>query len=148
MVAMRGGVVVYDHGQRPPLLFGLKVQPECPADALLTTASVADAAARPPPLELCCGPPAAVGPPFRGLEASEPSDADATRTATKQQLRARPHQLPNACHDPPRHLPIGLLAVAGCSLMEVGRPACVLKTCELCAYKYTRHREPSVTLHT
>ena len=90
MVAMRGGVVVYDHGQRPPLLFGLKVQPECPADALLTTASVADDAARPPPLELCCGPPAAVGPPFRGLEASEPSDADATRTATSSSFAPGP----------------------------------------------------------
>ena len=94
MVAMRGGVVVYDHGQRPPLLFGLKVQPECPADALLTTASVADAAARPPPLELCCGPPAAVGPPFRGLEASEPSDADATRTATSSSFAPGPTSFP------------------------------------------------------
>ena len=91
MVAMRGGVV-YDHGQRPPLLFGLKVQPECPADALLTTASFADAA-RPPPFESCC-PPAAVGPPFRGLEASEPPDADATRTTTSSSFAPGPTGFP------------------------------------------------------
>lgn len=84
------------------------MQLECPADALLTTANFTDAAR--PPLEMCCPPAADDGEkkasPFRGLEASEPPDADTTRTTTTSSFPTPAIILAS------RHLPvIELLAV-------------------------------------